>query len=155
MRTITHRDLSFLKVIYLLLFGVILKSNCGKAPSEPPPQQVGSINITARLDTLRVDSMLVRLDNDSLGVKPNPCLLTDIVAGRHQVAISKDDPESAVDFSSCPRLVSVKENDTTDVTFTLTKFAPIFTLKTLTNDKPVSLADYRGKVVLLVFFSLG
>ncbi|HEX9974403.1 MAG TPA: hypothetical protein VGD14_20210 [bacterium] len=155
MRIITHKYNCSYKILCISILFILLKSNCGNAPQEPPAPEAGSIKITANLETLPVDSMLVLLDNDSIGIKPNPCIVTDIVAGKHQVAIFKDDPQSVVDFSSSPKLVAVNKNDTTDVTFALTKLAPNFTLKKLKNDESVTLADCQGKVVLLVFYSLG
>lgn len=129
--------------------------NCGNAPSDPPDPKIGAMKISATLEMMLVDSMNVLLDNESIGIKPNPYVLIDLVAGSHLVAVSKDDPMSVVNFSSSPRLVTVTENDTCDVIFALTKFAPNFTLKKLKNDESVTLADLQGKAVLLVFYSLG
>lgn len=143
-----------IKIISLLSLGlaICLMLCCGKSPSEPPLSLTGSIKISAHIDTVLVDSMVVRLDNVEQGLLPNGCVLSDIEAGRHQIAVSKQDFESPIDFSSAPRLVAVNANETTEVALALTKLAPNFALKNL-NNQDVTLADYQGKVVLLVFFS--
>lgn len=125
---------------------------CGKSPSDAPLPLTGSIKVSAHIDTIQVDSMVVRLDNVEQGLFPTVCVFDEIEAGKHQVAVSKKDLESPIDFSSTPRFVTVKANETTDVALALTKLAPNFTLKNL-NNQEVTLANYQGKVVLLVFFS--
>jgi len=125
---------------------------CGKAPSDAPIPVTGSIKITARIDTMLVDSMSVIIDNVARGMHSNKCVFQNLEAGKHQVAVGKNDPESPIDFTSTPKFVAVNANETTDVTLALTKLAPDFTLKNLKNEA-ITLGSYRGKVVLLVFFS--
>lgn len=144
----TARNL-FLSTICLVL---ILIQFCGKTPSDAPLPVTGSIRISAQINTVPVDSFLVMLDNHLQGKQPNNCLLGNVEAGKHQVVVSKKDFQSPIDFSSIPKLVTVKSNETTDVDLALTKFAPNFTLKNLT-EQNVTLENYQGKVVLLVFFS--
>ena len=79
-------------------------------------------------------------------------MLWGVIAGRHQVEVFKDDPFNPIDYSSSPQLVAVNSNDTSEVAFALTKSAPNFTLKSLV-DEDITLQEYRGKVVLLIFFS--
>jgi len=133
-----------------LIFSLLL--SCGKSPSEVPLPLTGAIKISAHIDTVAIDSMFVTLDNVDKGLHPNGCMLKDIEAGRHQVVVSKKDTESPIDFTSTPKLVAVKANETTNVDFALTKLAPNFTLKNLDN-KDITLESYRDRVVLLVFYS--
>ena len=125
---------------------------CGKSPSDVPLPGTGAIKVSAHIGTAQVDSMVVTLDNVEQGIFPNQCVLPDIEAGNHQIAVSKQDPESPIDFSSVPKLVAVKGNETTGVALALTKLAPNFTLRNL-KDEAIRLSNYQGKVVLLVFFS--
>lgn len=134
----------------LLAFG--FNSHCGKMPGDAPPPATGSIEITARVDSTRVDSMQVSLDGVTLGLHVNPFLIPEVVAGRHQVAVSKADPFSPIGFESIPQLVRVFAQETTRVLLALSKSAPNFTLRNLKNES-VTLAQYRGKVVLLMFFT--
>ena len=150
MKTKSKIALLFLKIIR---FCVLLNSHCGKAPSELSATITGSIKVSAHLETTIVDSMMIILDDVSLGKQQNPYILTDIEAGTHKVAVAKDDPESEIDFSSSPKLVTVNANDTAKVTLALIKTAPNFTLKNL-NNEDVTLEDYRGIVVFLVFYAL-
>ncbi|MCI0512746.1 peroxiredoxin family protein [candidate division KSB1 bacterium] len=134
----------------LLAFG--FNSHCGKMPGDAPPPATGSIEITAHVDSTRVDSMQVSLDGVALGLHINPFLIPDVVAGRHQVVVTKADPFSPIGFESIPQLVSVFAQETTRVLLALSKLAPNFTLRNLKNES-VTLAQYRGKVVLLMFFT--
>lgn len=134
-----------------LMFTLVLWA-CGDSPSDPPPLQTGSIQITAQIDTVAVDSAEVFLDGIYESNRQLPCLLSGIEAGKHQLAVAKKDLSSPIDFNSIPQIVTVDYNKTTDAALQLTKFAPDFTLKNLA-DEEVSLENYRGKVVLLVFFS--
>ena len=136
----------------IICLAVFLWTDCGKSPSDTPPPLTGSMSITAQIDTMLVDSMAVILDNDSLGLHSNGCVITALEVGKHQVAVAKDDPASPIAFTSSPQLVAVTANETTDVNFALTKLAPNFTLKNLKNEN-VTLESFRGKVVLLVFYS--
>lgn len=142
------RNLSLISVGLI----VILIQFCGKTPSEAPLPLTGSLKISAHIDTVQVDSIFVMLDNIAKGFEPNECVFEGIDVGKHQVVVSKKDPVSPIDFSSVPKLVTVKANETTDVDLALTKLAPNFTLKNL-NEQDVTLENYQGKVVLLVFFS--
>jgi len=149
------RNMKREKSIFLLLsLGLVISLMlfCGKSPSDAPLPLTGSIRVSAHIDTIQVDSMAVILDNVSRGLQPNGSVFEEIEAGKHQVAVSKQDFESPIDFSSTPRLVTVKANETTEVALALTKLAPNFTLKNL-NNQEVTLANFQGKVVLLVFFS--
>ena len=139
------------KWMLLVPIAVGLMLNCGKAPSDVPAPQLGTIRISAQIDTTLVDSMDVILDNIPRGQFANPCTFEGIEAGRHQVAVSKEDQSSSIDFSASPQRVSVHPDAIADVVFALTKFAPDFTLKNL-DDEDISLANYRGKVALLVFY---
>ncbi len=125
---------------------------CGKSPSDAPLPLTGSIKVAAHIDTVSVDSIFVTLDNVKQGLLPNQYVLRDIEAGKHQIVVTKHDPESPIDFSSIPKLVAVKSHETTDVALALTKLAPNFTLKNL-NNQDVTLTNYQGKVILLLFFS--
>jgi len=142
-----------IKILSLSLLLLLLLSYCGKSPSDPPAIPTGSLRIAAWIDTNLVDSMAVQLDNHDLGMFPNPCVLSDLVSGRHQVALSKKDPaDSLVDFNCSPKIVKINSNDTTKIELLLTKLAPDFTLENLNHEQRV-LQDFRGKVVFLVFFS--
>jgi hypothetical protein len=143
----------FIIILSLSLLLLLLLSYCGKSPSDPPVIPTGSLRIAALIDTNLVDSMAVQLDNKDLGMFQNPCVLSDLVTGRHQVALSKKDPaDSLVDFNCSPKMVEIKNNDTTKIELLLTKLAPDFTLENL-NQEERALQDFRGKVVFLVFFS--
>ncbi len=131
---------------------VILIQFCGKTPSDAPMLMTGAISISAYINTAPADSFLVMLDKNLKGKQPNNCVFPNIEAGKHQVVISKNDPLSPIDFSSIPKLVTVNANETTDVNLSLTKLAPNFTLKNL-NEQNVTLENYQGKVILLLFFS--
>ena len=96
--------------------------------------------------------MNVTIDGSDLGIQANPYLASNLLIGRHLVSVAKKDPGSPIDFSSIPKQVSIQYTKTTDVSFTLTKFAPNFTLNNL-NDNPVSLDVYKDRVVLLIFFT--
>ena len=145
-----HILIKILSQSFLLL---LLLSYCGKSPSDPPAVSTGSLRIAAWIDTNLVDSMAVQLDNTDLGIFPNPCVLSDLVTGRHQVALSKKDPaDSLVDFNCSPKMVEIKNNDTTKIELLLTKLAPDFTLENLDLEER-TLQDFRGKVVFLIFFS--
>jgi hypothetical protein len=139
---------------FLLILGLVMGMLlfCGKSPSDAPLPGTGSIKVIAHVDTVMVDSMAVILDNVSRGLQPNGCVVSEIEAGNHQIAVSKHDLESPIDFASTPKLVTVKARETTDVALALTKLAPNFTLKNL-NNQDITLANYQGNVVLLVFFS--
>ena len=148
-----NKELSAVKYIILLLLPLLVITYCGKAPSDPPPVQTGSLLITALIDTNLIDSMEVILDDNNLGIYPNPCILTDLVIGKHQITLSKDDPaDTLVDFNCNPELVEINNADTTRIELSLTKLAPDFTLENL-NHEERTLHDYQGKVVFLVFFS--
>lgn len=141
-----------IKSWWSLALACTLMLGCGQSPSDPPLPQTGAIKISARIETVPVDSVFVKLDNVPQGWLPNGCVLADLLAGRHEVAVSTPDPNSPIDFSSVPQLVAVRANETTTVSLALSKFAPNFTLKNL-KDQDITLANYQGKVVLLVFFS--
>ncbi|MDZ7264030.1 MAG: peroxiredoxin family protein [candidate division KSB1 bacterium] len=141
--------ISALISLVLLISAIVF---CGRAPSDPPEAETGAIQLFARIDTMQVDSIFVQLDNVAWGWLLNGGLLTDIVAGKHQVAVSKPDPQSPIDYSSVPQMVTVRSRETTAVALALTKMAPNFTLKNL-QQQEITLANYQGKVVLLVFFS--
>jgi hypothetical protein len=144
---------TLIKLLNLSLLLILLLNHCGKTPSDPPAIPTGSLKISALIDTTMVDSMAVELNNNFLGMFPNPCVLTDLVIGRHQVALSKEDPaDTLVDFNCSPKLVDINADDTTRIELLLTKLAPDFTLENL-NHEQRALQDYRGKVVFLVFFS--
>jgi len=138
--------------IFSVLICFIMMWTCGNSPSNPPPLLTGTIKITAQIDSVAVDSVEVFLNGISRGVKENPCLFSNLEAGNHQVAVAKKDKASPIDYNSIPQIVAVEANKTADVIFPLTKFAPNFTLTNLNNDE-VTLENYHGKVVLLVFFS--
>ena len=141
------------KLSFSLLFSMLFLIHCGKTPSDPPPVQTGLLKVTGFIDTTLVDSMGVELNNNYLGIFPNPCILMDLAIGRHQVAVSKEDPaDSLVDFNCSPKLVDIENNDTTQVELLLTKLAADFTLENLDLQQR-RLQDYRGKVVFLVFFT--
>ncbi len=125
---------------------------CGRAPSDAPLPLTGAIRVSAQIETTPVDSIFIKLDNVDQGWLPSGSLLTDIIAGKHQLEASRDDPQSPIDFRSVPRLVTVRPNETTSVVLALTKLAPNFTLKNLRQEE-ITLAHYQGQVVLLVFFS--
>ncbi len=143
---------ALLTIFFLIGSGIFLINGCGKAPPKPPPVLIGAIRVIAQIDSTMVDSMEVILDGASQGVQTNPCILMNLEAGKHQVAVSKEDPESPINFTCSPQLVSVNKNETTNVKLALTKLAPNFTLKNLNNDD-VTLENYHGKVVLMVFYS--
>ncbi len=138
--------------ILSLGWAISLMLCCGKSPSDAPLPESGAIEVSAQINTIQVDSMVFTLDNVEQGLLPNPCVVQGIEAGTHQIIVSKRDPESPIDFSSTPKLVKVKANETTQVALVLTKLAPDFTLKNL-NNEAITLSNYQGKVVLLVFFS--
>ena len=144
--------LIFLSLLCIITIVYLLISGCGETPPDAPPMLAGSIHITAQIDTTLVDSIEVMVDAEYLGWFANPCLVTDLAVGNHQIAVTKKDPVSPIDFNSIPKLVAVKANHTSDVTLVLSKFAPYFTLKNLKNED-ISLESYQGKVVLLVFYS--
>ena len=125
---------------------------CGNTPSDAPLPATGSIRISAQISTVAVDSFLLTLDNHLKGKQPNNCLIGNIEAGKHQLVIAKKDPQSPIDFSSIPKIITVNAHETTNVELALTKLAPNFTLKNL-NGQDVTLENYQGKVVLLIFFS--
>lgn len=141
--------ISSLAIIGLVICAIIF---CGRSPSDVPLPPKGAIRVSARVDTALVDSMFVKLDNVDQGWLPNGCLLSDIIAGRHLITAAKPDPQSPIDFSSIPKLVTVRAGETTHAALALTKLAPNFTLKNL-QQQEITLANYQGKVVLLVFFS--
>jgi len=142
------------KFVYaiLIIFGLVLPGGCEKTLQELPPMLYGTVRITAQRNSNMVDSMEVFLDGQTQGMQANPCLLTDLESGKHQFSVVKKDPANPIDFTNSPQLVFIKENDTADVAFELTKIAPNFTLKNLANED-IILANYRGKVVLMVFYS--
>jgi hypothetical protein len=141
-----------MKVTLILLLIMLFLLGCGKGPSTEPEIQVGSLLITTYLDTSSVDSMIVNVDGANLGIQSNPYLLDNLIAGQHLVSVAKSDPYSPIDYSSIPKEVLISHHQTTDVSFSLTKFAPIFTLNNL-NDEQVALDDYRDQVILLIFFT--
>ena len=146
-------NLSTTKYLILALLPLLITNYCGKSPSDPPVVQTGSLMITALIDTQPVDSMEIFLDDNYLGIHQNPCVLSGLVIGKHQVALSKDDPmDPLVDFNCNPQLVDLTTDDTTLIELSLTKLAPDFTLENL-NHEERKLHDYQGKVVFLVFFS--
>ena len=147
------KKLSTVRYVILLLLPLLVITYCGKAPSDPPPVQTGSLLITALIDTNLIDSMEVILDDNNLGIYPNPCILTDLVIGKHQITLSKDDPaDTLVDFNCNPEMIEINTEDTTRIELSLTKLAPDFTLQNL-NQEDRTLHEYHGKVVFLVFFS--
>jgi hypothetical protein len=138
-------------VILVVVILIFVCNNCGELPSDAPPPLVGSLKVVALIDTTQVDCMMVTIDTDSMGQQPNPFLLHDVFAGKHFVAVAKEDPQTTIDYTCSPRLVTVNENDTTEVRLELTKTAPSFELKNLRNED-IILDNYRDKVVLLIFY---
>ncbi len=143
---------TFMKIVLNSFLLVLLFIHCGKTPSEPPAPVTGSIEITAAIDTSLADSMEIWLDNIPQGKQANPCILENVIAGSHQVALTKEDTASPIDYTCSPQVVHVKENKMASVSFALTKLAPDFTLKNLSNED-VTLSEFQGKVVLLIFYS--
>ena len=148
-------NLNKIRIIILVICVILhlmMWFRCGKTPTDTPPIQYGSAKIVAQIDSISVDSAEVILDNISLGLKSLPFLMTDIIAGTHQFSLKKEDPFSPIDYSSVPKLAAVPANDTAEVVIALTKLAPNFTLYNLDNEE-ITLEHYRGKVVLLIFYS--
>ena len=124
---------------------------CGKAPVDSPAIKRGSIQITALVDSTQIDSMVITLDDESLGLRENPYIIEDVEIGTHQIFLSMDDPTSPIDYQSQPKQVFVKENVTSSLLMVLTKYAPGFSLNNI-YEQSISLSDFQGKVVLLEFF---
>ena len=146
-------NLTMQKLLFSFSITMLFFIYCGKTPSDPPPVQTGSLEVIGFIDTTLVDSMAVQLNNNYLGIFPNPCVLPDLPIGRHQIAVSKEDPaDSLVDFNCSPKMVDIKKDEKTQIELLLTKLALDFTLENL-NHQERRLQDYRGKVVFLVFFT--
>jgi hypothetical protein len=136
----------------VILFFALCWLSCGQSPSEAPPVLTGLLKISATVDSVAVDSMIVVLDDLPIGIHANPFVLPGVLSGVHQVNIIKTDPTDAIYFSTIPQLVFVPPYDTARVKFLLTKLAPDFEKLTLGGEK-VRLKNFLGQVVLLVFFS--
>ncbi len=139
----------------IICFVVLLLSlfySCGKSPSKIPAPELGSINIIAMLDIVPVDSAIVQIDSDTLGLQAIPCQIKDVAAGSHLISVTMEDPASPIDYSSRPEKVIVEKDKTNDIIFALTKFAPHFSLYNL-NEENIKLEDLLNKVVFLVFYS--
>lgn len=131
---------------------------CGLPPSAPLPVQTGSIRIVAQ-DMSRIDSITIFIDSVSIGKKKNPCTINDIVPGRHIVTV---ETEIGTDTSAFTMdSVYVYPNSRSDYAFVIGTpnpypggIAPKFTAIDV-YDNPISLADYKEKIVVLIFFKNG
>ena len=142
-----------LKIITLFICGILAYFGCGKLPTSLPLPFTGSITISARAagDTA-IDSVQVKLDEVDYGTRENPCTLTDVVIGEHQLWIKHENTAPKI------QTVEVLRDETTTTTVTLTfqgpyvgNEAPQFSAVDL-DETPFSLQEHRGKVVLLAFF---
>jgi len=136
----------------LLIFGgLLIISQCGKQPAPFPPEQTGHLRVTV-MDTTLIDSVAIKLDDTELGLQPNPALLTDIVAGLHQLFVYN------TTAAGTTKVVEVRANRTAESWFWLSSVsphvgfqAPDFSVEDLGGNS-ISLQDLRGKVIILAFF---
>jgi len=135
-----------------LVLILLLTCYCGKAPSEMPEPALGSIIVSAAVDTISADSSVIYLDGNYLGLQALPFKIEHLEAGRHLLSVTMDDDSSPIDFSSKPEKVLVEKDKTSEIAFALTKSAPDFSLHSI-NDELINLSDFKNKAVLLIFFS--
>ncbi len=152
-------NLSRLGIGLTILSGLaVVLCGCGERPTAAP-EQLGSIIVTAQLEGTPADTMLVILDDDTLGWRDNPDTLYDVSAGNHLVGVSTIAAlPTGGDTLLPPQFQSVAvfpgAISSSSFTLELDREAPNFTLVDVLGDT-VCLDSLAGQVKILYFFSMG
>lgn len=146
----TYNILENLSCIILILF-VLLSTVCGKKPSSPPADEYGSLEVTTIYQENLTDSLILNIDDKIINKFSNPCLYSDIFAGRHKIFAFYKGLYSKV------KMVDIKTDKTAEITLELNKsspykgnYAPDFWMTDIEGNT-LNLEKYHGKAILLFF----